>query len=128
MYRITNCMNDRSKEDLRRTVPGLVPEPSLGGVRIRIGESIEIDDAHFEEQRKLLEGWRDKGVIVFEKIGGEAPAPKVAPPAPPPPSITADPGAGAATTEETVDEALPDDAPTAVETTSKKSSGKKKLF
>lgn len=125
MYRITNCMNDRSKEELRRTVPGLVPEPSLGGTRIRIGESIDIDDAHFEEQRKLLEGWRDKGVIVFEKIGGEAPAPEAAPPAPPP-SITADPGAGAAITEETVDEAVTDDAP--VETTSKKSSGKKKLF
>lgn len=131
MYKITNCVNDRSKEHLRRSAPGFIMEPSVGGVRIRMGESINLSDAHFEQNRKLLEGWERKGIVTIEKVGG-APAPKSAEPPPPPappPTTTEDPGAGASTAEMTSDassEAKTEESAPAEAT--KKGSGKKKLF
>jgi hypothetical protein len=71
MWKITNTANDRSKAELHRTASKFTYEPSIGGVRLRLGETIEMDDEHFEENRSLLEGWQAKGMVDFERVGGE---------------------------------------------------------
>jgi len=75
MWKVTNTVNDREKQHLHRLASKLTYEPSIGGFRLRLGASIELDDAHFEAVRYQLEGWKSKGIVDFEHIGGETKPP-----------------------------------------------------
>ena len=126
MWKVTNTANDRSKADLHRIATKFTYEPSIGGLRLRLGESMELDDAHFATVRAQLEGWKGKGIVDFERIGGEAPV-AVKPVAKP---VQVEPEPRAGTPEPKAD---PVPAPEAHSdptegTTPKKSQGKKRLF
>jgi hypothetical protein len=73
MWKVINTANDRSKTHLHRLASKFNYEPSIGGVRLRLGASMELDDEHFESVRAQLEGWKGKGIVDFERIGGETP-------------------------------------------------------
>ena len=68
MWRVTNTANDRSKVDLHRLATKFTYEPSIGGVRLRLGATMDLDDEHFESIRSQLEGWKGKGIVDFEHI------------------------------------------------------------
>ena len=74
MWKVINTANDRMKADLHRLASKFTYEPSIGGMRLRLGETMELDDEHFEQLREQLEGWRAKGMVEFERVGGEEPA------------------------------------------------------
>jgi len=124
MWRVTNTANDRSKVHLHRLASKFTYEPSIGGLRLRLGESVELDDAHFEAIRSQLEGWKGKGIVDFEHVGGET---KKAP------VETKEPEVETKKVEEEPRAGTPEpQAETHTEptegTTPKKSQGKKKFF
>ena len=65
MWKVINTANDRMKADLHRLASKFTYEPSIGGMRLRLGETMELDDEHFEQLREQLEGWRAKGMVEF---------------------------------------------------------------
>jgi hypothetical protein len=120
MWRVTNTANDRSKVHLHRLASKFTYEPSIGGLRLRLGESVELEDAHFEAIRAQLEGWKGKGIVDFERVGGEV---KKAPVETK--KVEEEPRAGTPEPQAAAVEAHSD--PTEG-TTPKKSQGKKKFF
>jgi hypothetical protein len=62
-YTIRNTSNDRAKVSLHRTASGFTPEPSIGGVRLRAGNQMNISEEHFERIRDLLFRLYETGVI-----------------------------------------------------------------
>lgn len=69
MYRIKNTANDRTKTHLHRTAPGFNEEPNLGGKRIRMGEFLDIEDAHYERVKPILDQWVAKGMVSVSQLG-----------------------------------------------------------
>lgn len=148
MYKIKNTANDRSKTLLHRTAIKFELEPSFAGVRLRLGESRDIEDAVYERNKELLDRWEKNGMISIERPGSETTVPGLpgdpglAPPTPPPPPQEEAPVASDPETAKELYEALPDAAPV-TETTpesdaapeapsvpiqSRKGPGKKKLY
>ena len=68
MWKITNTANDRSKVELHRLAAKFTYEPSIDGIRLRLGESREFTDEHFATIRAQVESWKLKGIVDFEQV------------------------------------------------------------
>lgn len=62
-YIVINTTNDRSKSFLHRNAARFEFEPSLGGVRIRLGSPITITREHYEKNEAILREWVSKGMV-----------------------------------------------------------------
>ena len=71
MWKVTNTANDRSKVDLHRTASKFITEPSIAGVRLRLGQSILIEDNQYERLKTTLEGWVAKGMVELCQVGAD---------------------------------------------------------
>ncbi len=63
MYRIKNTAEDRTKHLLHRTAAKFELEPTLGGVRIRLGSFIDITDEHYARVKPIIDEWVGKGMV-----------------------------------------------------------------
>lgn len=63
MYRIKNTAEDRTKHLLHRTAAKFELEPTLGGVRIRLGSFIDITDEHYARVKPIVDEWVSKGMV-----------------------------------------------------------------
>lgn len=83
MWKITNTAEDRTKTHLHRQAPGFDPEPSIDGIRLRLGQSMELTDEHYESIKELITEWVGKGMVEAEHFldphNTHTPAPEVAP-------------------------------------------------
>lgn len=71
MYRIKNTADDRTKTLLHRTASQFQLEPVLGSRRIRLGESVDITDEHYERVKGMIDAWVSKGMVSVTKLGAE---------------------------------------------------------
>ncbi len=60
---IKNTANDRNKAHLHRVASKITYEPSIGGVRLRLGETMTITDDQYDRLKDMLKGWEAKGMI-----------------------------------------------------------------
>lgn len=68
MYRIKNTANDRTKAHLHRVATRFDSEPSLGGIRIRLGSHIDISDDHYDRVKPFIDEWVSKGMVHVFKL------------------------------------------------------------
>lgn len=73
MWKIMNVSMDRRFTEARRKAPGLIMEPLIGSIRLRMGKSMEVTDAHFQSIKPQLDGWKTKGVVDYENLEAKNP-------------------------------------------------------
>lgn len=72
MYRIKNTAEDRTKHLLHRTATKFELEPTLGGIRIRLGAFLDITDEHYERVKPVVDEWVKKGMVEVIQNGSDS--------------------------------------------------------
>ncbi len=68
-FKIKNTSGDRTKVTQHRSAAGFSPEPSIGGARLRVGQHMFVEPAHFERIRESLYKSFQDGAIEVEQVG-----------------------------------------------------------
>lgn len=71
MWKVVNTTNDRMKAHLHRLATKMLDAPLIGEQRLRIGQPVFLEDAHFEELKEQLEKWEAKGMLEFWEVDAD---------------------------------------------------------
>lgn len=70
IFKIKNTSGDRTKVTQHRSAAGFSPEPTIGGARLRVGQHMFVEEAHFARIRDSLYKSFQDGAIEVEQVEG----------------------------------------------------------